>query len=65
MRFKSVETVVSHVHPQPAIPFLLPAFDQYLPVAVSEMHGSHETMDLIVALIQSPGFGGCVANVVV
>jgi outer membrane protein OmpA-like peptidoglycan-associated protein len=51
--------------PQPAIEYLLSAFDRYPLVALSEMHGSLETKDFVVALIRHPGFSGKVADIVV
>lgn len=55
----------AQVSPQPAIGYLVRAFDRYPLVAVSEMHGSRETMDLITMLIRAPGFAGRVTDVVV
>src|SRR5262245_31320351 len=53
------------VHPQPAIPYLVQSFDRYPLVAVSEMHGSRETMTLVKALIRAPEFAGRVNDIVV
>ncbi|HEV8146428.1 MAG TPA: OmpA family protein [Bryobacteraceae bacterium] len=51
--------------PRPALQYLVDAFDRYPIVALSEAHGSPETMDFITALIRHPGFAGKVSDIVV
>ena len=44
--------------PQPAVPYIVRAFDRSPLVAVNEMHGSRETMDVVrlsSAVAASPG----------
>jgi outer membrane protein OmpA-like peptidoglycan-associated protein len=50
---------------KPAVEYIVQAFDRYPLVAVSEMHGSHETMEFVGALIRHPGFSGRVTDIVV
>jgi len=51
--------------PRPALQYLVDAFDRYPIIALSEVHGSPETMDFINALIRRPGFAGTVSDIVV
>jgi hypothetical protein len=51
--------------PRPALQYLVDAFDRYPIVALSEVHGSPETMNFITALIRHPGFAGKVSDIVV
>ncbi len=51
--------------PQPAIEYVIGAFDRYPLVALSEWHGSRETKNFVGALIRHPGFSGKVADIVV
>lgn len=53
------------VTPAPAVPYIVRAFDSYPLVAVSEMHGSRETMALLAAVIRHPAFAGKVTDIVV
>ncbi len=55
----------AEVTPLPAIPYIIAAFDHYPLVAVSEMHGSRETMAFLAAVIRQPGFAGKVTDIVV
>lgn len=51
--------------PQPALQYLVHAFDRYPIVALSEVHGSPESMNFITSLIRHPGFAGKVSDIVV
>src|SRR5260370_34749480 len=50
--------------PQPAMEYVIGAFDRYPLVALSEWHGSRETKNFVGALIRHPGFSSKVADIV-
>ena len=51
--------------PKPAVNYLVTAFERYPLVALSEWHGSPETMNFVRALIRHPQFAGKVGDIVV
>src|SRR5262245_54819671 len=55
----------SELSPQPAARFITQAFDRYLIVAVSEMHGNPESSAFLASLIREPGFSSGVNDIVI
>ena len=51
--------------PEPAIPAILAAFDQYEVVGMTEAHGEKDIDDLILTLIRTPAFSEKVNDIVV
>lgn len=51
--------------PKPALQYIVDAFDRHSIVALSEVHGSPETMDFVTSLIRQRGFAGKVSDIVV
>src|SRR5215831_13237854 len=51
--------------PKPAVAYVVRAFDRYPLVALSEGHGTRETMAFVGRLIRDEGFAGNVTDIVV
>jgi hypothetical protein len=51
--------------PKPAMAYVVRAFDRYPLVALSEGHGTRETMGFVGRLVRQEGFAGNVTDIVV